>query len=166
VSEGRRIATRVVLATLALLVAIGVGPVARERILAAYVLALAAIALAALTRILRGDSELPPPSEFERALRPQATEHARPPELIRIEREIRLGLSSHWYLHRRLAPILRDAATARGVDFERRPDAARALLGDELWELVRPGTEAPDHVTRSPLGYPQLRAAVERLEAL
>jgi hypothetical protein len=166
VSERRRISTGVLFATLALLVAIGIGPVSREQILAAYVLLLAAIALAALTRILRSAAELPPPSEFEHALRSPADEPMRPPELIRIEREIRLGMSSRWYLHKRLAPILRDAAAARGVDFERRPDAARALLGDELWELIRPGKQEPDHTARSPLGFAELRSAVDRLERL
>jgi hypothetical protein len=166
VSERRRVVTGVLFATLALLVALGVGPVSRDRILAAYVLALATIALAALTRILRGASELPPPSELEHALRPRIDHPMRPPELVRIEREIRLGMSSEWYLQKRLAPILRDAAAARGVDFERRPAAARELLGDEVWELIRPGRPEPDHQARSALGFPQLRAAVERLERL
>jgi hypothetical protein len=166
VSERRRIASGVAFATVALLVALGIGPVSRERILAAYVLVLAGIVLAALTRVVRSTSELPPPSELEHALRPHRDEPMRPPELIRIEREIRLGMSSEWYLYKRLAPILRDAATARGIDFERRPAAARELLGDEVWELIRPDKPEPDHQTRSQLGYPQLRAAVESLERL
>jgi hypothetical protein len=166
VSEPRRIATGAAFATLALLVALGIRPVSREQILAAYVLTLAAVGLAALTRVLRSASELPPPSQLEHALRPQPEEPMRPPELIRTEREIRLGTSSAWYLHTRLAPILREAAAARGVDFERRPDVARALLGDDVWELLRP--DRPEPADRSAPGIPlaRLRATVDVLERL
>jgi hypothetical protein len=166
VTERRRIATGVAFATLALLVALGVNPISREQTLAAYVLVVAAVVLAALTRVLRGSGDKPPASEFERALRPQSDGPVRPPELIRTEREIQLGTSSAWYLHSRLAPILRDAAMARGVDFERRPEAARELLGDDVWELLRP--DRPEPRDRSAAGVPfaRLRATVETLERL
>jgi hypothetical protein len=166
VSERRRVASGLALATLALLVALGVNPVSRERILAAYVLVVAAVLLAALTRVLRGTGDPPAPSEFERALRRPPGEQVRPPELIRTERELQLGTASAWYMHSRLAPIMRDAATARGVDFERHPEAARELLGDDVWELLRP--DRPEPRDRSAPGVPfaQLRTAVDTLERL
>jgi hypothetical protein len=165
-SESRRIASGAAFATLALLVALGLRPVSGEQILAAYVLALAAVGLAALTRVLRSTAELPPASELEHALRRRPDEPMRPPELIRTEREIRLGTSSAWYLHTRLAPMLREAAAARGVDFERRPEAARELLGDDAWELLRP--DRPEPADRSAPGIPlaRLRATVDVLERL
>ena len=55
-AERRRVATLVVLTTLALVVVLGLHPVSTDRILAGYVLALAAIGLAAVTRILAADS--------------------------------------------------------------------------------------------------------------
>jgi hypothetical protein len=166
VRERRRIATAVVLATLGLLVAVGIRPVSLGQIVAGYVLVLAGVALAALTRVLRTASELPPPSDFEYALRPRTDAPMRPPELIRTEREIQLGTSSSWYLHKRLAPILRDAASARGVDFERRPETARELLGDETWELLRP--DRPEPADRGGPGLPlrKLRDVVDTLERI
>ena len=63
---------------------------------------------------------------------------------MRIEREITLGTSSAGHLHTRLLPLLREAAAARlGVDLELRP-SARARLGDDAWELLRPDRPEPD----------------------
>jgi len=166
VSEKRRIASSVDLATLGLAVALGVQPIAVDRILSAYVLVLAAIALAALTRVLRSASELPPPSDFEHALRPRVAVVVRPPELVRTEREITLGTSSAWHLHKRLLPILRDVAAARGIDFVRRPETARELLGDEIFELLRPDRPAPEDRSAAGLPFARLRTAVDRLETL
>jgi hypothetical protein len=166
VNERRRIASSVALATLGLAVALGVQPISVDRILSVYVLVLAAIALAALTRVLRRASELPPPSDFEHALRPRVAVVVRPPELIRTERAITLGTSNAWHLHTRLVPILREVAAARGIDFARRPETARELLGDETFELLRPERPAP--ADRSALGLPfvRLRTAVDKLERL
>jgi hypothetical protein len=166
VTERRRIATSVVVATLALAVALGVQPIAVNRILSAYVLVLAAIALAALTRVLRGASELPPPSDFAHALRPRAAVTVRPPELVRTEREITLGMSNAWHMHTRLLPLLRDVAAARGIDFVRRPGVARELLGDDTFELLHPDRPAPDDRSAPGLPLARVRAAVETLERL
>lgn len=170
-SERRRIATTTAGATALLIVLLGIRPASIQQMLTAYVLVLAAIALAALTRIARSDSELPPPSEFDAALRPRVTGPVRPPELVRTQREITLGMSSAGHLHQRLLPILREAAAARlaaghNVDLVRRPDAARRLLGDDTWELLRPDRpEAADH---NDPGIPlrRLRAVVDTLERL
>jgi hypothetical protein len=143
-----------------------VQPVAVDRILSAYVLVLAAIALAALTRVLRSASELPAPSEFAHALRPRITLTVRPPELIRTEREITLGTSSAWHLHTRLLPLLREVAAARGIDFMRRPEAARELLGNETFALLRPDRPAPADRSAPGLPLARVRAAVDSLERL
>jgi hypothetical protein len=167
----RRPLTLWAVATLALVVALGVRPVSVPTILAAYVLVLAAIALTALTHIAREASEWQEASQFERALRVTVDMPVRPSELVRTEREITLGIASAGHLHSRLLPILREAAAARlaahhNVELERRPDAARALLGDEAWQLLRP--DLPPAEDRSAPGLPlrRIRGLVDTLERL
>lgn len=167
ISERRRVATLVVFTTLGLIVALGVQPVSVERILAAYLLTLAGIALAALTRILATESTHRYASRFEQALKRKPEQPSRPAELVRTEREITLGTSSAGHFHNRLAPLLRDAADARlGFALEQRPDAARVRLGDDTWELLRPDRPAPED--RSGPGVPlaRVRSIVDSLERL
>lgn len=170
-SERSRIATTVAGTTALLVVMLGIRPASIQQILSAYVLVLAGIALAALTRIARGAAEFPPPSDLDAALRARPADPMRPPELVRTEREILLGTSNAGNLHQRLLPILREAAAARlsanhSVDLERRPDAARALLGEDAWELLRP--DRPEPHDRNDPGIPmqRLRAVVATLEKL
>jgi hypothetical protein len=169
--ERIRIATSVAMATAGLGVALGLRPISEARILSAYVLVLAAIALAALTRITRSASERPTPSAFEAALRVRPVSPMRPPELVRTEREIMLGSASAGHLHLRLLPLLRECAAARlaaghNVDLERRPEAARLVLGEDAWELLRP--DRPEPHDRNAPGAPlkRLRAVIDTLEAL
>jgi hypothetical protein len=170
-SERRRIGTTVAGATALLVVMLGIRPVSIQQILSAYVLVLAAIALAALTRVARSASDLPPPSTFEAALGARRLDPMRPAELVRTEREIVLGTSSAGHLHERLLPLLREAAAARlsaghGIDLERRPDAARTLLGDEAWELLRPDRPQPGERTGPGISMQRLREVIGTLEKL
>jgi hypothetical protein len=170
-SERSRIATAAGGATVVLVIVLGIRPTSARQILAGYVLVLAAIALAALTRIARNASDSPPASRFDAALRQRVVEPMRPPELVRTEREIRLGTASAGYLHSRLLPLLREAAAARlaaghDVDLERRPDAARRLLGEEAWELLRPDRPAPADRNSPGISMQRLRAVVDTLETL
>jgi hypothetical protein len=166
-SERRRVLTLVVLTTLALIVVLGVQPVSTDRILAGYVLVLAAIGLAAVTRILAADSWRDRGSHFEHMLGRKPSGHARPSELVRIEREITLGGSSAGHLHTRLLPLLRDAASARlGIDFELQPERAQAALGDETWELLRPDRPAPPDRNGPGLAFRRARSVVDQLERL
>jgi hypothetical protein len=160
-SERSRVATLVAGLTLVLVVLLGLQPVPVERILAGYVLALAGVALASLTRILAAGSRHDPPSPFEYALARKPEEPARPPALVRIEREITLGTTTAGHLHNRLIPLLRDAAVARlGTR------ATREELGDEAWELLRP--DRPEPVDRNGPGVPlrRIRSIVATLEKL
>lgn len=164
-AERRRVTLLVVLATLALVVLLGLQPVSTERLLAAYVLSLAAIALAAATRILAAESWGDRPSRFDAALVRSRAQPTRPQELIRIEREITLGTTSAGHLHTRLLPLLREAATARlGFDLELQPERAEAALGAETWQLVRPDRPAPASPNRPGLSLRRVRSAIERLE--
>jgi len=170
-TERRRIGSAAAGTTALLVVMLGIRPASIQQILSAYVLVLAGIALAALTRVARSASDVPPPSELETALRAQPVDPMRPPELVRTEREITLGTSSAGHLDQRLLPILREAAAARlsaghNVDLDRRPDAARALLGEDAWELLRP--DRPEPLDRNDPGIPmrRLRRVVSTLEKL
>jgi hypothetical protein len=170
-SERSRIATTAAGATVLLAVMLGIGPVSAHEILAAYILVLAAIALAALTRVARSASEFPPQSSFEAALAVGTVDRSRPPELVRTEREITLGVSSAAHLHQRLLPILREAAAARlsaghNVDLERRPEAAKALLGEDAWDLLRPDRPEPHDRNAPGISMRRLRDVVSTLERL
>ena len=170
-AERRRLLILNAVATLGLVVALGVRPVSVATILAAYVLVLAAIALAALIRLTRSASEWQPASHFEHALRDDDEPPVRPPELVRTEREIMLGSANAAHLHTRLLPILREAAAARlaahhNVELDRRPDAARALLGDAAWELLRPDRPAPEDRNAPGLPMRRIRDVVDTLERL
>jgi hypothetical protein len=164
-SERRRVTTVLVLTTLGLIVALGLQPVSVERILAAYVLALAAIALASLTRVLASESTHERASRFDHALARRPEPPTRPAELVRIEREITLGMSSAGHLHNRLLPLLREAAEARlGFELDRRPAAARERLGEEAWELLRPDRPEPGDRNAPGLPLRRVRAVVDALE--
>jgi len=170
-SERSRIATAAAGLTALLVVMLAVRPVSVQQILTGYVLLLAGVALAALTRIARSATEFPAPSELDAALTPRAAQPMRPPELVRTEREITLGVASAGHLHQRLVPVLREAAAARlgaehGVDLERRPDAARQLLGDDAWDLLRPDRPEPSDHDAPGIPMRRLRSVVETLERL
>jgi hypothetical protein len=72
-----------------------------------------------------------------------------PPSLARIEHEAALGVAGSFDLHYRLVPRLRSIASGllefrRRISFERDPDLAREILGEQTWSLVRPDRIAPD----------------------
>jgi hypothetical protein len=167
ISERRRVSTLLGFATLGLGIALAVQPVSVETIVGAYVLAVAAIVIASLTRRLASHSRHDTVSQFEYAISRRPAQQGRPAELVRVEREITLGVAGAGNLHVRLLPLLREAAAARiGSDFERRPERARALLGDEAWELLRPDRPAP--IDRNAPGVPMrsLQNVVDTLEHL
>lgn len=163
--ERHRIALLVGGATVVLAIVLGLRPVSAQSILAGYVLALAAIALASAVRVLAtGDLHV---SELEYALTRKPEPPLRPPELVRVEREITLGATSAGHFHRRLLPLLRDAAEARlGFELARRPDAARERLGADAWELLRPDLHEPDDRTAPGTPIRRIRTVVETLERL
>jgi hypothetical protein len=156
-------------ATTALVILLALRPLSTSRALAIWVVMVSALALLLLVDQSRDGRRLR--SRFEAALHRPAEATSQPIELLRVERELELGIASAGNAHRRLLPLLREAAAARlasrhGVELERRPDAARALLGDEVWELLSP--ERPEPADRFAPGVPRDRvaAAVERIEAL
>jgi hypothetical protein len=170
VTVARRIASSVGLATVAFVVVYAAQPFTRGTIVAAYAIGLAAIASAELARAMR-EARQDPPSRFARELLRARQHPGRPNQLIRVSRELTLGTQNAGHYHSRLLPLLRDAAAARlesrhRIDLVRQPEAARRLLGDDAWQLIRPDRPEPDDVYAP---GPPLRAvgrlvdAVERL---
>ena len=156
-------------ATIALVVLLGARPISRETILAGYAIVVAAIGMAAVTRAMR-ESRFDAPSPFELQLTRERVPPTRPNELIRVERDLLLGTENAGHFHARLLPLLRGAAAARlakdGVDLARQPEAARQVLGDELWTFVRPDRDEPDDLYAAGPSVRVVRRLVERIEAL
>jgi hypothetical protein len=168
-ARGRPIAG-FVLASLGLVVALGVGLLDPAEVVALYVLVVGALVLLTLTRVDLATEE-PGPSLLESELRRSRTQPLRPPELVRIERELLLGIQSAGHLHARLLPLLRAAAAARlatrrRIDLERQPEAARAVLGEEAWELLRPDRPAPADRTGPGIASTRVSSLLDVLEGI
>jgi hypothetical protein len=101
--------------------------------------------------------------------RPRRTPPQRPTDLARMERVVMLR-STAAEVHRRIRPPLREIALARlgnrGVRLDHQPEVARQLLGDELWELVRPDRPQPDDPRGPGMTLEELERLTDRLEAV
>jgi len=92
-------------------------------------------------------------------------------QLESVARALDLAEASAFDLHSVLRPIVREVAVARlarhGVSLDRQPERARALLGAQTWDLVRPDREAPfGRSGRGGCSRDELRAIIEALEAI
>jgi hypothetical protein len=109
-------------------------------------------------------------SRLAAALEPRTPEPLRIPELDRLERELNLGASRDFDLHYRLRPVVREIAVSRlerrGLRLDSGSAAVRELLGDDLWQLVRPDRERPPDRQAPGPGLAELRRSVEILERL
>lgn len=166
---GRGSAARTVaLATLALLVVAALVPGRFELALRIYALVLAGVTIVLALLALR--RAFPPGRALDLA-GPAPRRPTRPPSLARVENEVVLGIASSFDLHFRLVPRLRTIAegilaSRRSVSLTADPHDARALLGDEAWELVRPERPAPrDRMTRG-IEPRDLERVVEGLEGV
>ena len=157
------------LAAVALVALLAIPKLSNARALAIWVVLAAALVLVVLVR--HAHAHEAPPRRFEEALRGRTVAASQPEELLRMERELILGSADADHAHRKLLPLLRSAASARiaarhGFELERRPEAAQALLGDDVWELLRP--DRPEPPNRHGRGIPQeeIASAIARVEAL
>jgi hypothetical protein len=169
--RGLRIARFPLFLTLVLAIVLLADPGRAALAVHVYVLVLAAIGIGHVLAALR--SALPPraPSAFDAALRTRARSAQRIPELERMEREVALGLATDFDLHYRLRPSVRRIATElltarRGIDLDASPDAARRVLGDDVWEIVRGGREPSREHFAAGVDIASLRRAVSALEGL
>jgi hypothetical protein len=102
---------------------------------------------------------------------PQRARHDEMPLRLRqIASVLRESEQSGVGLDRSLRPLLVPIVAARlgrrGVDIALAPRRAQELLGDELWEIVRPDRPSAAYRVREGLAADDLRAAIERLEQL
>jgi hypothetical protein len=142
-----RVAELLVVPTIALAVAVGLAPNRATFEVHLWLLAVLVLALLAFMRVVAA-TYARRPSPFEASLVPASTPAERPPGLTRLEREVSMARSSAFDLHARLRPTVVELAAEllsgrRGIDLERDPARARAVLGDDAWELVRPDRPAP-----------------------
>ena len=94
-----------------------------------------------------------------------------PPSLARIEHEAALGVAGSFDLHYRLVPRLRSIASGllefrRRVSFDRDPDVAREVIGEQAWALVRPDRVAPDDRLARGVAPDDLTRVTDALEAI
>jgi hypothetical protein len=101
----------------------------------------------------------------------QRTADPAPPEqLRRVGETLAAAQVSEVRLFRELRPLFRSIAAmrlaGRGVDLDRHTEKARAILGDELWEVVR--AEGPRGSNRLAGGISAagLQGLIERLERI
>jgi hypothetical protein len=165
----RPLAAPVFVATVTLVVLLALRPLSTSRALGIWVVVVASLALLLLVRHSRPGTRQAP--RFEAALRGRTPTPSEPVELLRMERELELGIANASSAYHRLLPLLRAAAEARlasrhGVELDRRPEAAQELLGEEAWEWLRP--DRPEPVDRFGRGVPRgtVAALVERVESL
>lgn len=157
--------------TLILLGAIVVAPAHAELALRVYVLLLAAFVLGHLLALLRRSLPERRPSPVDAALSRRPRTVVRIPELEKLEREVALGQATSFDLHFRLRPTLRRIASEllrarRGIDLDAHSEAARRVLGDVTWELVRADREPPHDRFARGADLTTLRTVVASLEAL
>jgi hypothetical protein len=158
-------------AIVALIVLLAIHKLSTPRALAIWVVLVAALVLVALVRHSREPAGAESVHRFEAALRSRRPATAEPEELLRMDREIVLGVADADHAQRQLLPLLRTAAAAQlaarhGVELERRPREARSLLGEDVWELLRPDRPEPEDRHGPGIPREQIAAAIERLEAL
>lgn len=155
-----------------LLAALSIGfPAQRWNFVAGFELVIGAAALASLAGRLRAlvprgiDARSPFDARPSRPRRPSP-----PPELERIDRLLVLGSSNAFDAHHRVRPLLRELAAERlhahhGVDLDRDRERARELLGDDLWNVVRPDLDV-GHRGGPGLSLDRAAALVGTLEAV
>jgi hypothetical protein len=165
-----RAAEILVLPSAVLIAVLVLAPGRAELAVHVYVLVLLAAALASVVGSIASQAHTGG-SQFDAALERPDDESGRLAELVRLEREVALAQATEFDLHHRLRPVLREIALGllavrRGVDLDRQPARARALLGEETFELVRADREPPwDRQAPGP-AIDELRRVVASLEAL
>lgn len=127
-----------------------------------------ALALQILTLVIGAATMLvvlPRAPRRRRAASPSSQTN-RPADLRRIEHLV-AARQAAVEVHARLRPLLAEIAMAR-LGHRRNLTAAeaRALLGDELWDLVRPDRPSPRDPRGPGLSLEQLTQLTERLEQL
>ena len=121
----------------------------------------AALAAAAALQLRPVRGQQPPPRGWENEM---------PLRLRQIAHDLRESEKSDAGVERSLRPLLVPIVAARlgrrGVDMALAPRRAQELLGDRLWEIVRPDRPSARNRVGPGLAADDLRQAIERLEQL
>lgn len=146
--------------TIGLAVALGLRPASVQEILASYVLALTAVALFVLARLAHTEEAWErATSELARALTPKPDTPRRPPELVVVERDVRLATANAGDFHSRLRPLLWSIVEAR----TRTPSEA---LDADTWKLLEPERPVPADLSAPGVPLRRLAHVVDALERL
>jgi hypothetical protein len=166
-----RLARFPIVLSLALIFVVVALPGRSDEAFRVYVLLLAAFGLAHLLLALH--ASLPPsgPSPVDLALQPRSELPSQVEEIERIRREVVIGQTTSLDLHFRLRPTLRRIASEllqsrRGIQLDGDPAAARAVLGEETWELVRGDREPPEERFGPGIDRAALHRVVASLDAI
>jgi hypothetical protein len=94
-----------------------------------------------------------------------------PASLSRIEHEAALGVAGSFDLHYRLVPRLRSIASGllvsrRRISLDHDRAAAREILGEQTWALVRPDRDPPDDRLARGIAPEDLARVADSLEAI
>jgi hypothetical protein len=137
----------------------------------AYVLFLGVVIAAVLARrIGRGLPETIPFQELTAIRSGQDAEQL--PEFGMLSRRLRLAKASESEMARHLRPLLRQVAAARlartyGItNPDEQTDRVRSLLGDQLWQIVRPDWQRRHEPFQGGLERPEIEQLISRLESI
>ena len=113
---------------------------------------------------------LPAPRPLRRRT-PVATGSSRPQQLVALERLVITAgpsaVSAHAYLRPLLIQIVSHRLAARGQTLERMPEATgRQMLGDQLWDIVRPDRPFPQDRHGPGVGPQELGGMLEVIRRL
>lgn len=158
-----------VVVTLGLLVAVSLNGV--DRGIAMYVAALVAGGLAVAFFQRRIRTRFPTPVPLEQLLQRPTRHTEGVMELDALSRRIDTAANSAFEVHFGLRPMLRQLAATRlagrhGIDLDDQPERSRALIGEQLWELVRPDRQPPDDRFAKGLTPSQVGQLIDQLEAI
>jgi hypothetical protein len=133
---------------------------------AATSIALAALVALIATRHLAARSQLQP---WARPVR-RVTAPAPPQQLRYVREALASAEASEVGVDRDLRPLVRPIAAMRlarlGVDLDRHPEEARAILGEPLWELVRADRARGANLVAGGISAAGLQSLIERLERI
>jgi hypothetical protein len=113
----------------------------------------------------------PKPRRRTARLRRSRRDRSGTPDLAAVDRLLSMSVSSAEDEYARLRPLVRDITRQRladhtGVRLETAPDAAAAMLGPEVWELIRPDRERPADQHARGISPARLRTIVDALERI
>jgi hypothetical protein len=91
-------------------------------------------------------------------------------QLRRVGEALAAAQASEFGVDRSLRPLVRPIAAMRlarrGVDLDRHPTEARAVLGEQLWELVRADRPRGSNLVAGGISAAELQRLLERLERI